>query len=302
MTAAGTGNTMTLLDGKTLAQTIYSRLAETVGDMAAGGRRAPHLAAILVGNDGASESYVGGKIRACSRSGFTSTLIRLETTVTQDELLERVRAVNDDPAIDGLIVQLPLPRHIAPETVAEAILPSKDVDGFHPVNTGRLVQGRPCFLPATPKGIMLLLEEYGIETEGRRCAVIGRSAIVGTPMGLLLSRNARPGNATVTLCHSRTRDLAAVTREADILVAALGRPAFVTADMVREDAVVIDVGITRVPDPASKRGYRLQGDVDFAAVAPRCSHITPVPGGVGAMTIAGLLMNTLAAARGEIAF
>ncbi len=293
---------MKLLDGKAVSGRIKERLASAVRTLLKEGGRAPHLAAILVGHDGASETYVGSKIRSCEKIGFKSTLIRLEDDVTEAKLLEKIRIVNEDPGIDGLIVQLPLPDHIDATRVSEAVEPAKDVDGFHSINTGRLAQGRPCFVPATPQGIMMLLEDYKVETEGQHCVIIGRSQIVGMPLSLLLSRNAYPGNCTVTLCHSRTRELGSVCSQADILVAALGKPGFVQASMVREGATVIDVGITRVPDPGTKKGYRISGDVNFEDVASRCEYITPVPGGVGPMTIAGLLSNTLIAARKEIRF
>jgi methylenetetrahydrofolate dehydrogenase (NADP+)/methenyltetrahydrofolate cyclohydrolase len=286
---------MTLLDGKQIADAVKTELAEKVKAMVARGERAPHLAAILVGNDGASETYVASKVRSCEEIGFGSTLVRLPADVSEEALLMEVERINADDAIDGLIVQLPLPRHIDEHRVTQAVLPSKDVDGFHPENLGRLVLGLPTFVSATPAGIMELLRRYGIETAGKHCVVVGRSNIVGTPMSILLSRNSDPGNCTVTLCHSRTRDLASFTRSADILVVALGRPEFIRADMVKEGAVVIDVGITRLDDPGSKKGYRIVGDVAFDEVAPRTSFITPVPGGVGRMTIASLLTNTMLA-------
>ena len=288
-----------ILDGKALSEAIKGEIADEVRDWVAAGNPAPHLAAVLVGEDGASRTYVDHKVRSCARVGFESTLIQRPADITQEELLEIVHGLNDDPAIDGFIVQLPLPDHLDAQAVIEAVNPAKDVDGFHPVNMGNLALGLPGFVPATPAGIMTMLERSGIDTQGKHAVVIGRSSIVGTPMSLLLSRSGQPGNCTVTLCHSRTVDLAGHCREADILVAAVGRPEMVKADMVKEGAVVIDVGITRVEDPNAKRGYRLKGDVDYADVAPKCSWITPVPGGVGPMTIVSLLRNTLTAARAK---
>lgn len=286
-----------ILDGKALSETIKGEIADEVRDWVAAGNPAPHLAAVLVGEDGASRTYVDHKVRSCARVGFESTLIQRPADITQEELLEIVHGLNDDPAIDGFIVQLPLPDHLDAQAVIESVDPAKDVDGFHPVNMGNLALGLPGFVPATPAGIMTMLERSGIDTQGKHAVVIGRSSIVGTPMSLLLSRSGQPGNCTVTLCHSRTVDLAGHCREADILVAAVGRPEMVKGEMVKEGAVVIDVGITRVEDPNAKRGYRLKGDVDYADVAPKCSWITPVPGGVGPMTIVSLLRNTLSAAR-----
>ena len=288
-----------ILDGKALSETIKGEIADEVREWVAAGNPAPHLAAVLIGEDGASKTYVDHKVRSCARVGFESTLIQRTADITQEELLEIVHGLNDDPAIDGFIVQLPLPDHLDAQAVIEAVDPAKDVDGFHPVNMGNLALGLPGFVPATPAGIMTMLERSGIDTQGKHAVVIGRSSIVGTPMSLLLSRSGQPGNCTVTLCHSRTVDLAGHCREADILVAAVGRPEMVKADMVKEGAVVIDVGITRVEDPTAKRGYRLKGDVDYADVAPQCSWITPVPGGVGPMTIVSLLRNTLTAARAK---
>lgn len=288
-----------ILDGKALSETIKGEIADEVRDWVAAGNPAPHLAAVLVGEDGASRTYVDHKVRSCARVGFESTLIQRPADITQEELLEIVHGLNDDPAIDGFIVQLPLPDHLDAQAVIESVDPAKDVDGFHPVNMGNLALGLPGFVPATPAGIMTMLERSGIDTPGKHAVVIGRSSIVGTPMSLLLSRNGQPGNCTVTLCHSRTVDLAGHCREADILVAAVGRPEMVKGEMVKEGAVVIDVGITRVEDPNAKRGYRLKGDVDYADVAPKCSWITPVPGGVGPMTIVSLLRNTLTAARAK---
>ena len=288
-----------ILDGKALSETIKGEIADEVRDWVAAGNPAPHLAAVLVGEDGASRTYVDHKVRSCARVGFESTLIQRPADITQEELLEIVHGLNDDPAIDGFIVQLPLPDHLDAQAVIESLDPAKDVDGFHPVNMGNLALGLPGFVPATPAGIMTMLERSGIDTQGKHAVVIGRSSIVGTPMSLLLSRSGQPGNCTVTLCHSRTVDLAGHCREADILVAAVGRPEMVKGEMVKEGAVVIDVGITRVEDPNAKRGYRLKGDVDYADVAPKCSWITPVPGGVGPMTIVSLLRNTLTAARAK---
>lgn len=289
---------MKLLDGKATSEAIKMEIADRVALLVREGKRPPHLAAILVGNDGASETYVGSKVKSCHTIGFQSTLIRYPSNVSEAELLDRIRQINEDPAIDGLIVQSPLPDHISFGKVTEAIHPAKDVDGFHPMNSGRLMQGKPAFVAATPKGIMMLLERYRIQTSGMHCVVIGRSNIVGMPMSILLARNAYPGNATVTICHSKTRNLKEHCLSADLIVAALGKPGFLKGDHIKEGAVVVDVGITRIPDPSRKAGYRLQGDVDFESVAPRCSYITPVPGGVGPMTIAGLLQNTLQAALG----
>lgn len=291
---------MQLLDGKALAQQIKQEIAEEVSRQVAGGGKRPHLAAILVGNDGASETYVGSKVRSCEEVGFKSTLVRLEADIPEAELLKQIDWLNRNDDVDGFICQLPLPRHIDESRITLAIDPKKDVDGFHPINVGRMVQNLPAFLPATPYGIVQMLERHKIETEGRDCVVLGRSNIVGMPMAILLARKGYPGNCTVTLCHSRTRDLPGRLRQADIIVAALGQPEFVTGDMVKEGAVVIDVGITRVPDSTKKRGYALKGDVHFDSVAPKCSYITPVPGGVGPMTVTSLLMNTLKASRKEI--
>lgn len=288
---------MKILDGKATSEAIKKEIAEKVTLMVREGKRPPHLAAILVGNDGASETYVGSKVKSCHAIGFQSTLIRYPSNVSEAELLDRIRQINHDPAIDGLIVQSPLPDHISFGKVTETIDPAKDVDGFHPMNSGRLMQGRKAFVAATPKGIMMLLEHYQIQTAGMHCVVIGRSNIVGMPMSILLARNAYPGNATVTICHSKTRNLKEYCLSADLIVAALGKPAFLKGDHIKEGALVVDVGITRLPDPSRKAGYRLQGDVDFDSVAPHCSYITPVPGGVGPMTIAGLLHNTLQAAE-----
>lgn len=295
MTSGITFAPMQLLDGKLTAQAVKSALKVEVAQLAAEGKKVPHLAAILVGTNGASETYVGAKVKACEEAGFKSTLVRFEESVSSVKLLEEIRLLNSDPDIDGILVQLPLPKHISEEDVINTIDPDKDVDGFHPVSVGRMVQGLPAFVPATPYGIMLLLEHYKINTKGMHAVVIGRSNIVGRPMSILLSENKNPGNCTVTLCHSQTKNLDEICRSADIIVAALGKPEFVTGDMVKEGAIVIDVGITRVDDPAKKSGFKLKGDVHFESVAPKCSFITPVPGGVGPMTIAALLKNTFKA-------
>ena len=291
---------MTLIDGKKISSDLKTEIAATVEDMVANGQKRPHLAAILVGHDGGSETYVANKVKACEQCGFTSTLIRFEDTVTEEELLQAIDRLNNDADVDGFIVQLPLPRHISEQRVIEAIDYRKDVDGFHPVNVGRMSIGLPCYVSATPFGILELLRRYDIETRGKRCVVLGRSNIVGKPVATLLMQKAQPGNATVTVCHSATPDIKDICREADIIIAALGSPGFVTADMVKPGAVIVDVGTTRVPDATRKSGYRLRGDVDFDNVAPLCSFITPVPGGVGPMTIASLMHNTLLAARHEI--
>lgn len=291
---------MQLIDGKALSNTIKEEMAKEVEIMMADGHKRPHLAAVLVGEDPASQTYVRSKIRSCEKVGFQSTLVKKESDVSQEELLDIINGLNNDPDIDGFIVQLPLPGHIDEEKINLAIDPRKDVDGFHPVNVGRMALGMPSYLPATPQGILTMLERYEIPTEGKNCVVLGRSNIVGRPMSILLSRKAYPGNATVELCHSRTSNLPGHLRRADILVAAIGRPEFVRADMVKEGAVVIDVGINRVEDPTAKRGYRLKGDVHFDEVAPKCSYITPVPGGVGRMTVTSLLMNTLKACKKEV--
>lgn len=287
---------MQLIDGKKTAAEIRGEIASQVRELTAQGKRAPHLAAVLVGHDGGSETYVASKIKACAECGFKSSLIRFEDTVSQDELLAAVHSLNEDPEVDGFIVQLPLPRHIDEQAVIEAIDPRKDVDGFHPINIGRMNIGMPAFLSATPAGILDLLDRYGIETKGRNVVIIGRSNIVGKPLASMLMQKNNPGNATVTVCHSATQDIASITRRADIVVCALGKPHFLTADMVREGASVIDVGTTRVPDASRKSGFRLCGDVDFENVAPKCAFITPVPGGVGPMTITRLMKNTLLAA------
>ena len=291
---------LNLIDGKQTAEDIKVEIAAEVAARLAAGHRVPHLAAVLVGHDGGSETYVRNKVLACERVGFRSTLLRYEEDISEAALLAQVDALNRDADIDGFIVQLPLPAHINPEKVIEAIRPDKDVDGFHPMNLGRMVAGLPALLPATPSGIVELLARQGIKTSGQHCVVIGRSNIVGTPVSILLAKNLETANCTVTLCHSRTRNLAEICRTADIVVAAIGRPEFVTAAMVRPGAVVIDVGTTRVADATKKSGYALKGDVNFAEVAPIASAITPVPGGVGPMTIAMLLLNTLRAATGEI--
>jgi len=286
---------MQILDGQLVSQTIKDGLKLDVAALVAEGKKIPHLAAVLVGNNGASETYVGAKVKTCSEIGFKSTLIRMEDTVSENKLLSVIRDLNTDPDVDGILVQLPLPKHISEEKVILAIDPDKDVDGFHPVNAGKLVQGSPAFISATPHGIMLLLKHYKIETSGKQAAVIGRSNIVGRPMSILLSANSNTGNATVTLCHSHTHNLKEICLRSDIIVAALGRPGFVTEDMVKTGAVIIDVGITRVPDPSKKSGFAIKGDVDFATVSPKCSYITPVPRGVGPMTIAALMKNTFTA-------
>ena len=291
---------MTLIDGKQTADQIKAEIAAQVDEMVARGEKRPHLAAILVGHDGGSETYVAHKVRACEQCGFTSTLIRMEDDVTEQELLEAINTLNADPDVDGFIVQLPLPRHISEQKVIEAIDYRKDVDGFHPVNVGRMSIGLPCFLSATPSGIMDLLARYNIPTKGRRCVVLGRSNIVGKPVATLMMQKHQPGDATVTVCHSATENIAEITRQADIIIAALGKPGFVTADMVKPGATIIDVGTRRVPDASRKSGFRLRGDVDFDNVAPLCSYITPVPGGVGPMTICSLMKNTLLAAQGAV--
>jgi methylenetetrahydrofolate dehydrogenase (NADP+)/methenyltetrahydrofolate cyclohydrolase len=290
---------MTILDGKQTSLDIQAELAEKVKELVNADQRPPHLAAILVGEDGASQTYVGAKVKACERIGYESTLITLPDTITEQELLRKIEEINYDSEIDGLIVQLPLPAHISEKRVIETVKPEKDVDGFHPVNVGRMIKNLPGFISATPFGIITLLEKYKIETEGMHCVVVGRSQIVGSPMANLMSRNDYPGNCTVTVCHSRTPDLSVYTQQADILIAAVGRPEMITFDMVKEGAVVIDVGTTRVADASKKSGFRLSGDVKFDEVAPKCSFITPVPKGVGPMTIAGLMINTYYAATNE---
>lgn len=291
----------TIIDGKATAAAIKKEIAEKVAKRVAEGKRAPHLAAILVGHDGGSETYVAGKIKACAECGFRSSLIRFESTpeapLDPAVLMAEIERLNNDPEVDGFIVQLPLPKHIDEQAVIEAISPAKDVDGFHPVNVGRATIGLSCFHSATPAGIIELLRRYGISTRGKWVVVIGRSNIVGKPLANLLMQRGEQGDATVTVCHSATPDLPAITRQADIVVAALGRPGFVTADMVKDGAVIVDVGTTRVPDATKKSGFRLCGDVDYANVAPKCEAITPVPGGVGPMTITMLMANTLQAAE-----
>ena len=291
---------MQLLDGKLLSDNIKSELAAEVALLRERGGKIPHLAAVLVGENPASQVYVQSKIKSCEQVGFRSSLVRRDVDVTEAELLDIVHSLNADPDVDGFIVQLPLPKHISEEKITLAIDHRKDVDGFHPVNFGRMAQGLPAYLPATPYGIVEMLRRYNIETAGKHCVVVGRSNIVGTPISILLSRKGYPGDCTVTLTHSRTHDLAAEVRRADIVVAAIGIPNFVQGDWVKEGAVVVDVGINRIADPTRKSGHRLVGDVDFEAVAPKCSHITPVPGGVGLMTVTALLMNTLKACRKEI--
>jgi methylenetetrahydrofolate dehydrogenase (NADP+)/methenyltetrahydrofolate cyclohydrolase len=286
---------MQILNGKEASQAIRDSLKLEMAQLAVQGKQVPHLAAILVGNNGASETYVASKVKACQEVGFKSTLIRLEDSISSLKLLDVIFDLNTDPDVDGILVQLPLPNHISADEVINAIDPHKDVDGFHPNNVGRMVLGQSTFLPATPFGIMLLLEHYKIETKGRHAVVVGRSNIVGRPMSILLSGPGAGGNCTVTICHSQTVNIAELCRSADIIVAAIGRPGFIKADMVKEGAVIVDVGITRVPDTSKKSGYRLSGDVDFDNVAPRCSWITPVPGGVGPMTIAALMKNTFKA-------
>lgn len=286
---------MQLLDGKQTAETIKAEIAQQVEQIKANGGKIPHLAAILVGNDGASETYVNSKVADCKQVGFDSTLIRLPADVSEARLLEEVDKLNRDDDIDGFIVQVPLPAHIDETRVTLAIDPAKDVDGFSPTNVGRMCLGLPTFISATPNGIMELLARYQVETSGKHCVVVGRSNIVGTPMSILMSRNSNPGNATVTLVHSRTPNMAEVCRSADILIVAIGKPDFIRDDMVKDGATVIDVGITRLPDSSRASGFRLTGDVDFASVSPKCAFITPVPGGVGPMTRASLLQNTLKA-------
>ncbi|REJ83591.1 MAG: bifunctional 5,10-methylenetetrahydrofolate dehydrogenase/5,10-methenyltetrahydrofolate cyclohydrolase [Bacteroidetes bacterium] len=291
---------MILLDGKLVSSFYKKKLAEEVKEMKARGERAPHLCAILVGEDPASETYVASKVKNCAEVGFDSTLIRLDNSVSEAELISRIESVNINSSIDGIIVQLPLPAHISVQRVTESVSPAKDVDGFHPLNIGRMVQNLPSFLPATPLGILLMLEHYKIETAGKHCVVVGRSNIVGTPASILLARNSSPGNCTVTLCHSRTKNLKSITSNADIIIAAIGKPRYITADMVKEGAIVMDVGINRIQSSETKSGWKLVGDVDFEPVSEKCSMITPVPGGLGLMTIIGLLQNTLKAAKKEV--
>ena len=290
---------MKILDGKKTSLKIQQELAQMVKEKVGKGLKRPHLAAILVGDDGPSQTYVNAKVKACDRIGFKSTLIKLESTISEDKLLNKIHHLNVDHDVDGFIVQLPLPDHIDESKVTLAIDPKKDVDGFHPMNVGNMTLGLPAFLPATPNGIIELLKRYDVETEGKNCVVIGRSSIVGTPVSILLSRKSKTGNATVTLAHSRTKDLPRICKSADIIVVAIGRPLFLTEDMVKEGAVIIDVGIHRINDDTKKNGFRLIGDVDFDNVAPKTSYITPVPGGVGPMTIASLLLNTYKSTYGE---
>lgn len=291
---------MQLIDGKKTAADIKAEIKAEVEQIVANGGKRPHLAAILVGHDGGSETYVAAKVKACEECGFKSTLQRFESDIDEETLLAKIDEFNRDSDIDGFIVQLPLPKHFDEQRVIRAVDPNKDVDGFHPVNVGRMALGLPTFVSATPAGIMELLKRYDIPTRGKRCVVLGRSNIVGKPMAILMMQKTNPGNATVTVCHSATPDIASITREADIIIAALGQPGFVTADMVKPGATIIDVGTTRVPDATRKSGWRLCGDVDFDNVAPLCSFITPVPGGVGPMTICSLMRNTLLAAKGTV--
>ncbi|MFH0893172.1 MAG: bifunctional methylenetetrahydrofolate dehydrogenase/methenyltetrahydrofolate cyclohydrolase FolD [Bacteroidota bacterium] len=291
---------MELIDGKKISDEIKAEIVKEVLKMRDAGLRMPHLAAVIVGDDPASHTYVRNKEKSCTEVGFTSSIYRYPEDLTEEKLLDIIDFLNADDEVDGFIVQLPLPVHLSVDKILSRIKPEKDVDGFHPVNLGRMMQNQPSYLPATPMGIVELLKRYKIDTEGKHCVVVGRSNIVGTPVSVLLSRNSNPGNCTVTLCHSKTPDIAAVCRQADILIAALGKPGFVTADMVKEGAVVIDVGTTRVPSTETKSGFRLKGDVDFEKVSKKCSYITPVPGGVGLMTVVSLLQNTLKAAKKEI--
>ncbi len=283
---------MQILDGKIVSQAVKDSIKENTAALKQQGKKTPHLAAVLVGTNGASETYVASKVKSCEEVGFKSTLIRLDENIEEAVLIEAIEKLNNDADVDGILVQLPLPKQISEEKIINIIHPDKDVDGFHPMSIGKMVQGLPTYIPATPYGILLMLEHYKIETKGKHAVVIGRSNIVGRPISILLNRNAYPGNCTVTVCHSHTPNLKEICLQADIIVAALGKPLFLTADMVKENAVVVDVGITRVPDATKKSGFAIKGDVDFANVAPKCSYITPVPGGVGLMTIAALLMNT----------
>lgn len=291
---------MQLIDGKLISAQVKEELKIEVEKLKASGGKTPHLAAVLVGTDGASETYVASKIKSCEQIGFKSTLIKRDANATEEEVLNIIKELNEDVDVDGFIVQLPLPAHINVDKIIEAIDPKKDVDGFHPINIGRMAKGLPAYVSATPFGVLELLKRYDIETAGKHCVVVGRSQIVGLPMSILMQRNAYPGNCTVTLTHSKTKNLKEIMLQADIIVAALGRPEFVTAEMVKEGAVVIDVGLTRVPDASKKSGFSLKGDVKFDEVAPKTSFITPVPGGVGLMTVASLMYNTLLAAKGEI--
>jgi methylenetetrahydrofolate dehydrogenase (NADP+) / methenyltetrahydrofolate cyclohydrolase len=290
---------MQILDGKVVSSSVKDRIKDKTALLKNAGKKTPHLAAILVGTNGASETYVASKVKNCEEVGFRSSLIRLEESVSENELVMAIEKLNDDNDVDGILVQLPLPKQINEERIINIIHPDKDVDGFHPVSVGKMVQGLPTFIPATPYGILLMLEHYKIETAGKHAVVIGRSNIVGRPISILLNMNSNPGNCTVTVCHSRTKNLKEICLQADIIVAALGIPEFLKADMVKENAVVIDVGITRVADPSKKSGFAIKGDVDFANVSPKCSYITPVPGGVGLMTIAALLMNTFTACENK---
>jgi methylenetetrahydrofolate dehydrogenase (NADP+) / methenyltetrahydrofolate cyclohydrolase len=283
---------MEILDGKLVSQSVKDNIKTKIDALKLQGKKIPHLAAVLVGTDGASETYVASKVKNCDEVGMTSTLIRLDANTNEQTLIATIEKLNADKDIDGILVQLPLPKQINEQKIINIIHPDKDVDGFHPVNVGKMVQGLPSYIPATPYGVLLMLEHYKIETKGKHAVVIGRSNIVGRPMSILLSRNTYPGNCTVTLCHSYTTNLKEICLQADIIIAALGKPGFLTADMVKENAVVVDVGITRVPDASKKSGFSIKGDVDFLTVAPKCSYITPVPGGVGLMTIAALLTNT----------
>jgi methylenetetrahydrofolate dehydrogenase (NADP+)/methenyltetrahydrofolate cyclohydrolase len=287
---------MQILDGRLVAQSVKNDLKIKVDSLKEKGKKTPHLAAVLVGNNGASETYVASKVKTCGEIGYQSTLVRFDADVEEQVLLQKIQELNADDDIDGILVQLPLPQQIAEEKVINSIAAEKDVDGFHPANIGKMIQGQPAYIPATPYGILLLLEHYKIETKGKHAVVIGRSNIVGRPISILLSQNTPTGNCTVTLCHSHTRNLEAICRQADIIVAALGKPEFLTANMVKDGAIVIDVGISRVEDKSKKKGYAIKGDVHFETVAPKCSYITPVPGGVGAMTIAALMQNTYLAA------
>ncbi len=291
---------MQILDGKIVSQSVKELVKEKTIAFKADGKKTPHLAAVLVGSNGASETYVASKVKNCEEVGFKSSLIRLDENIAESELITAIEKLNKDDDVDGILVQLPLPKQIDEEKIINLINPDKDVDGFHPMSIGKMVQGLPTFIPATPYGILLMLEHYKIETSGKHAVVIGRSNIVGRPISILLSRNTYPGNCTVTVCHSRTKNLKDICLQADIIIAALGIPEFLKADMVKQNAVVIDVGITRVADKSKKSGFAIKGDVDFAHVAPKCSYITPVPGGVGLMTIAALLMNTFTAAELKI--
>ncbi|MBK9328613.1 MAG: bifunctional methylenetetrahydrofolate dehydrogenase/methenyltetrahydrofolate cyclohydrolase FolD [Sphingobacteriales bacterium] len=290
---------MQLLDGKKTAKDIRTEIAAEVKQLKLSGKKTPHLAAVLVGDDGASQTYVNSKVKSCEEVGFKSTLVKLKNDITENELITQINLLNNDDSVDGFIVQLPLPKHISEEKIILSIAPEKDVDGFHPMNVGRMTLNLPCYVSATPKGILELLKRYDIETEGKHCVIIGRSNIVGLPMSILMARKGKTGNCTVTLCHSKTQNLKEETRRADIIIAALGKPEFLKADMVKEGAVVIDVGITRIEDKTKKSGYKLLGDVAFEEVSKKCSYITPVPGGVGLMTVVSLLQNTLSAAKEE---